>query len=60
MTFVFGVLGALSMIASVAFGTVLAIAEGYDKRHAPEAPERSFSSYACSRAPFVPFRSSRL
>jgi len=34
MTSVLGVLGALSMIASVAFGTVLAIAEGYDKRHA--------------------------
>jgi len=32
MISVLGVLGALSMIASVAFGTVLAIAEGYDKR----------------------------
>jgi hypothetical protein len=31
MTSVLGVLGALSMIASVAFGTVLAIAEGYEQ-----------------------------
>src|SRR5262249_51829547 len=38
MTFVFGVLGALLMIVSLAFGMLLAIAEGHDKRH-PTGPK---------------------